>query len=205
MRRIFPFTVAMTIAIAVAVAVIVGGPSEQQLTRWGGAGAIYYYGSMAEWRANATAEGASVAVVRVTAVTDLRWSTASGQRPGQPEVDMVNRGEAGFTIGRLVTAELVRQVDGEWPAVAQTAKFFLPGGQLGADYTAPSELHHHLPTPKVGDIAVATILPASVDLDEGQGILMVDIGAMFPVTRAGLVVTPDHTEAVTLAQLSADQ
>jgi len=57
-------------------------------------------------------------VVRVTEVSDLRWSTVSGQRPGQLEIDMVNRGEAMFTIGRLVTVELERQVDGGWPSVS---------------------------------------------------------------------------------------
>lgn len=201
MRRHVPAAGIATLVAAVVIG-IVTATSEQPPTRWGGAGAIYYYGSFGEWRANAAAQDSSIAIVRITSVSDLRWSTASGERPSQDDIDLLNRGAASFTIGRLITSELVRQVDGRWPSVVHTADFFLPGGQIGSDYTAPSELLHHLPLPKVGDVAVATVLPTQVDLDEGRGTLMVEIGAIFPVTKSGFVMTPDHAEAIKVDQLA---
>lgn len=172
-----------------------------QLTNWGGVGALYYYGSFPEWRANVLAQGSSLAVVRITGVSDFRWSTGSSAKPGQPEIDMINRGEATFGIGRIVTAELVRQLDGTWPSGAATADFFLPGGQLGTDYTSPSELLHHLPDPAVGGLALATLLPQPVDIDYGSGSLVVEIGALFPVSKAGHVLTPDHLEVLQVDKL----
>lgn len=183
------------------LAITLGRP--QTLTNWGGVGALYYYGSFPEWRANVLAQGSSIAVVRIVEVSGLRWSTGSNAKPGQPEIDLINRGQATYGIGKMVTAELVRQLDGSWPAAATTADFFLPGGQIGTDYTSPSELLHHLPEPAAGDLALATILPQPVDIDYGSGTLVVEIGALFPVSKAGLVLTPDHLESLRVEDLPA--
>lgn len=194
MRRQHVLSIGGLVAMMIVVAVGVAGLNAPPV-RWGGVGALFYYTSLDQWRADVVAQGSSVAIARVTSVSDVQWSTASGAKPGQADVERVNRGEAIFGLGRLVSLELVRQIDGSWPTDA-IAHYFMPGGQLGNDYTPPSELVHHLPVPKVGELTLATILPRPDDLDDSDGTLMVEIGALFPVSGDGFLMSPNHAEVV---------
>lgn len=202
MRRFTPVAMAAVVAVPIVIALIALGASQTQLTYWGGVGAVSYYGSYPEWRNDVVSRGLSIAVVRVTDVSDVRWSTASGNRPGRREIDAVNRGEAEFTLGRLITVEVDRMVDGAPPAGPYSIEFWLPGGQIGTDYTPPSDLFHELPSPEVGARALATILPSPADLDGGSGILMVEVAALFPVNDAGAVLTPRVGENIQVESLT---
>jgi len=201
MRRYILLAIAAVVAVPIVVALIATSTPRGNLTHWGGVGAVSYYGSYPEWRNDAASRGLSIAVVRVTRVSDLRWSTASGNRPGQREIDAVNRGEAEFTIGRLITVEIDRQVEGTPPAGPYSIDFWLPGGQMGNDYTPPSELLHDLPSPTVGARALATLLPSPADLDGGSGTLMVEVAALFPVNDGGVVLTPRAGENIRVDSL----
>lgn len=201
MKRYMPLTIAAVVAGPIVIALIAIGAPRGNLTYWGGVGAVSYYGSYPEWRNDAVSRGLSIAVVTVTGVSELRWSTAPGNRPGQREIDAVNRGEAEFTIGRLVAVEVDRMVDGGPPAGPYSIDFWLPGGQIGADYTPPSELLHELPSPTVGARALATLLPSPADLDGGSGTLMVEVAALFPV-NAGIVLTPRAGENLRVDSLT---
>jgi len=202
MRRYTPLAILAVVAVPIVIALIALGAPRAQLTYWGGVGAVSYYGSYPEWRNDAVSRGLSIAVVRVTDVSDLRWSTGSGNRPGRGDIDAVNRGEAEFTIGRLITVEVDRMVDGASPEGPYAIDFWLPGGQIGTDYTPPSELFHELPSPAVGARALATILPSPADLDGGSGTLMVDVAALFPVSGAGTVLTPRAGENIRVESLT---
>lgn len=194
MNRLNTLILAGLVGLVLVVAMGISGLASPLPTQWGGVGALYYYPSLDGWRQSVVAQGSSVAVVRVVEVSDLRWSTASGQKPEAEEIAMVNNGVATFGIGRLITVALIREVDGSWPVAGGTADYFLPGGQIENDYTPASELLHHLPASKVGELALATILPEPDDMDDGDGELIVDIGALFPVTSKGILLTPDHSE-----------
>lgn len=202
MRRFTPVAMAAVVAVPIVVALIALGAAQTQLTYWGGVGAVSYYGSYPEWRNDAVSRGLSIAVMRVTDVSDVRWSTASGNRPGRREIDAVNRGEAEFTLGRLITVEVDRMVDGTPPAGPYAIEFWLPGGQIGTDYTPPSDLLHELPSHAVGALALATILPSPADLDGGPGTLLVEVAALFPVNDTGAVLTPRAGENIQVESLT---
>lgn len=187
--------VSVMLVVAVAVANLTARP-----TMWGGVGALFYYESLDQWRSDVVSQGSSVAVVRVIGVSDVRWSTSTSTRPTQQDVARVNAGEATFGIGRLVTLELVRQVDGTWPANGPV-DYFLPGGQIGNDYTPPLELLHHLPAPALGQIGLATILPTPDDIDDSEGTLTVEVGALFPAGANGFLMTPNHSEVLQIDEV----
>lgn len=167
-----------------------------QIRIWGAGSAVSIpYGSFAEWaREAARGKGTGIALVRVTDVSGVRWSTASGEGPGPADIARVNRGEVEFTIGRLVTVERVRMLRGTWPASGATALYWLPGGQIGNDQTPSFSGDLGLPDPRAGLLAVASTWPG-IDFDPTDGALWANVAELFPSDASGRVRTynPDET------------
>ena len=165
---------------------------------WGGFAVSIPYGSFAEWaREAARGKGTGIALVRVTDVSGIRWSTASGEGPGPADIARASRGEAGFAIGRLVTVELVRMLRGTWPASGATALYWLPGGQIGNDQTPAV---YDLPDPRAGSLAVASTWPGA-DLDDTDGVLWQNVDRLFPADVSGRVRTFDPAETIMVNDL----
>ena len=167
-----------------------------QMRIWGAGAAVSIpYGSFPEWVRDALDQGGGVALVRVLEVSPVRWSTASGDGPGPADVARYNRGEADFTIGRLVTVELVRMLRGTWPAAGSTALYWLPGGQLGNDLTFEFDGDKRLNQPLPGALAVARTF-AGTDMDGTDGTLFVEVQRLFPADPSGRIRTFNPDEAM---------
>lgn len=168
---------------------------------WGGFATSILYGSFAEWARDVRrGTGAGVALVRVTDVSRVRWSTASGQGPSDADVARVNRGEVEFTIGRLVTVDLVRMLRGTWPGDDSTALYWLPGGRIGPDMTLAYSGDAMLNEPTPGGVAVAGTF-AGTDMDGTDGVLFVTVQMLFPADAAGRIRTYNPDETITVGDL----
>lgn len=172
-------------------------PSPTPETRtWGAGGAVSFpYGSFAEW-ARGTGD---VALVRIVDVSKTRWSTASGEGPSPADIDRANRGEAYFTIGRLVTVELVRMLRGAWPAAGPTALFWLPGGRIGNDQSAPLDFWAGL-DPRPGSPAVAGMV-FGADFDPTDGVLWMNVSDLFPAAASGRLWTYNPQETIMIGDV----
>jgi len=164
---------------------------------WGGFAVSIPYGSFAEWSQDVVRQGNGVALVRITDVSPVRWSTATGEGPGPGDIARYNRAEVEFTIGRLVAVELVRMLRGTWPASGTTALYWLPGGQLGNDLTLAFSGDATLNEPRPGALAVASTWPG-VDLDDSDGVVWLNVNRLFPADVSGRLRTynPDETISV---------
>ena len=107
-----------------------------------------------------------------------------------------------YAVGRIVTVRLLRRVTGTWAATSSDARYWQPGGQLGDDVT-PSAGFMELPRPQLGQLMVAFTTDQTVDLDPGEGELLFEIGALFPVDEHGKVITPDPTETIRVDALES--
>lgn len=168
-------------------------PSSQTAI-WGGFAVSIPYGSFAEWVRETARGTGGIALVRITGVSGVRWSTDSGEGPSAADIARYNRGEVEFTIGRLVTVERVRMLRGTWPVDGPTALYWLPGGQIGLDRTPTFEGDARLSEPRPGDLAVASTF-AGTDMDGTDGVLLVTVQQLFPADASGRVRTfnPDET------------
>lgn len=164
---------------------------------WGGFAVSFPYGSFAEWVRDAVGQGGGVALVRVLDVSGVRWSTASGEAPGPTDIARANTGEVEFGIGRLVTVELVRTLRGIWPGAANTALYWLPGGQIGIDRTLQA---YDLPDPRVGSFAVVSTW-SGADLDATDGVVWLNVQRLFPTDPSGRVLTLDPTETIQIGEI----
>ena len=168
---------------------------------WGGFAVSIPYGSFAEWaREAARGKGTGIALVRVTDVSGVRWSTASGEGPGPADIARASRGEAGFAIGRLVTVELVRMLRGTWPASGATALYWLPGGQIGNDQTPSFSGDLGLIEPRAGLLAVASTWPG-IDFDPTDGVLWANVAELFPSDASGRLWTYNRDETIRVDDL----
>lgn len=181
-----PKTAAPTSASASA-----GSAARADVHRWSSAASENYDG-LAEW---ARMLGGNLALVRVVEVGPVRWNSPTGTRPDEAELHRgPAEGETTYFIGRLITVQLERVIRGRWLPATDTARYWRPGGAVGADV-----LDTAFPVPEFqpGDRAIAFIVPKEVDLGRG-GPLPVQIGSLFPVDSAGRILTLDPAEQVTL-------
>lgn len=94
-------------------------------------GATFGYTDLTEW---ARMGGGSVALVQVVSVGPVRWNSQTGARPDETELHRApTEGEDTYVIGRLVTVRLERLIRGSWTASGPIARYWRPGGVLGAD------------------------------------------------------------------------
>jgi len=172
-----------------------------QMRIWGGFAVSIPYGSFAEWVRDATrGPTGGVAIVRIVDISPVRWSTATGDGPSQADIDRANQGQIEFTIGRLVTVELVRGLRGTWPAAGNTALYWLPGGQIGNDRTPTFEGDARLIEPRPDALAVASMF-AGTDMDGSAGVLFVNVQQLFPADASGRVQTFKPDETITIADI----
>jgi len=170
---------------------------------WGAGAAVSFpYGSFAEWARDAALGKGGIALVRITDVSPVQWSTLSGQQPGAADLALANQGEVEFTIGRLVTVQRVRVLRGTWTPGGDTALYWLPGGQIGTDRTPTYEGDARLNEPKQGALAVARLF-AGTDMDGSDGLLFVTVEQLFPVDAAGRVTTFRSDEKITVGQIDS--
>jgi len=171
---------------------------------WGAGAAVSFpYGSFAEWARDAALGKGGIALVRITDVSPVRWSTASGQQPGPADLARAMQTGATVDIGRLVTVRLVRMLRGAWPAAEDTALYWRSGGQIGSDRTLDYAAEAGLPELSSGSLAVAEMIP-SVDLDEAtDGVLLVNVNVVFPIDARGQVQTAWPDEKITVGQIDS--
>lgn len=150
------------------------------------------YVSIAQWAA--WYDG--VAIVRVVDIGAPRWSTPSGERPSEADLHAWLTAEVRtpLVIGRAITVELVREVQGAWPAPGGRAVWWVPGGRIGADEVVDGSAR--VREPVIGELAVAftgaqPYLPVPLSY----------IGCLFTADAAGRVETFDSSETVTLDTL----
>lgn len=181
-----PETAALTSASASA-----GSPAPVDVHRWPSAASESYDG-LADW---VRTLGGNVALVRVVDVGPVRWNSPTGARPVEAELHRgPAEGETTYFIGRLVTVQLERVLLGSWVPADDTARYWRPGGSVGAD-----ALDTAVPLPEFqpGDRAIAFVVPKEADLGRG-GPLPVQIGSLFQVDPPGRILTLDPAEQVTL-------
>jgi hypothetical protein len=166
---------------------------------WGAGSAVSYpfdsFAGLAREAARGPMPGTGIALVRITDVSGVRWSTADGQRPGPADMRRVDQLEASLFIGRLVTVELDRMLRGTWPVDGSTVLYWLAGGQIGNDRTPSYAAQAGLAEPRPGALAVAWTW-SGADIDEAtDGVLRVNVNVLFPVDDVGRVRTewPDET------------
>jgi len=177
----------------------IAAPSPQ-IRVWGGFAVSIPYGSFGAWVRDAVDQGGGVALVRVVEVSPVRWSTASGEGPGPADIARYNRAEADFSIGRLVTVELVRMLRGTGPAVGATALYWLPGGRIGNDLTTAYSGDERLNQPLPGALAVAGTF-AGIDMDGTDGTLFVEVQRLFPADPSGRIRTYSPDEAISVNEI----
>ena len=136
-----------------------------------------------------------VAVAEVLSVGELQYATESGERPSCSEVEAA---EAVFSIGRLIEV-LVLTPSGGAVEKGEVLSYLYQGGTLGPD-TSPGH-HLGLQMPNEGDRVLVLIARAPVDVDPGTGELPVEVLEMFSITPQGHVVTPDHSERITVERV----
>lgn len=184
-----------------ATATAIPAAPTPEIRIWGGFAVSISYGSFAEWaRETARGTGTGIALVRITDVSPVRWSTASGEGPGPADIARYNRAEVDFGIGRLVTVELVRMLRGTWPASGASALYWLPGGQIGNDRTPPFDLYTLLNEPGPGSLAVASTWPGA-DLDGTDGVLWLNVDRLFPADPSGRVRTFNPDETILIGEI----
>ena len=132
----------------------------------------------------------AIAIAEVVRVSDLRYSTESGERPS---CEYIESAQGLFGVGRMIELQQVRTVKGQ---PAGTVMYWLPGGSLGGD-TSPGH-HFGLETPAVGDRMLAFLLSRPGDMDIGPNVLEVNAFELFPIARDGRIITPDPRENVTI-------
>ena len=169
---------------------------------WGAGGAVsILFGSFAEWARQAARGTGGVALVRITDVSVVRWSTATGERPSEADIARAAQTGASIYVGRLVTVELVRMLRGSWPVVGDTALYWLSGGQIGNDLTPSYAVNAGLPELRAGFLAVVETLPGA-DIDEAtDGILRINVNVLFPIDDVGRVQTFWPNETITVNDL----
>lgn len=149
------------------------------------------YGGLREWM---TIWG-GIALVEITDVGPIRWDTESGARPDETLIHSAPVGHKDAPgIGRLVEVRRVRTLSGQWLGAPDLARYWRPGGRLGADEMIDDL---GLPPLATGAQAVAFLLPQPGNV-ASDGTIPVEVGWLFPVDASGRVITLDPNEKITL-------
>lgn len=132
-----------------------------------------------------------VAIAEVVSVSDLQYSTETGERPSCQYID---EAQAVFGVGRMVELRVEAPVAGRGRS-GETLRYLFPGGAIGGD-SSPGH-HYGVPLPAVGDRMLVMLLDPPADVDPGEGVLEVDVLELFQIAN-GRIVTPDRNERVTV-------
>ncbi|MFP5343316.1 MAG: hypothetical protein ACLGIJ_10400 [Candidatus Limnocylindria bacterium] len=147
------------------------------------------YSGLREWM---TIWG-GIALVEITEVGPIRWDTESGARPDEALIHSAPVGHQDTPgIGRLVEVRRDRLLSGRWLGTSELARYWRPGGRVGAD-----EMINDLGLPPLatGTQAIAFLLRQPGDVGS-QGTIPVEVGWLFPVDASGGVITLDPNEKI---------
>lgn len=154
------------------------------------------YSGLREW----TRIWGGIALVEITDVGAVRWDTEAGSRPDEALIHSAPAGHGDAPgIGRLIEVRRIRILSGRWLGPSDLARYWRPGGRIGADEMIDDL---DLPTLASGAQAVAFLLPQPGNV-ASEGSLPVEVGWIFPIDTTGRVVTLDPDEEVTLEDLES--
>lgn len=154
------------------------------------------YAGFLDW---ATSWG-GIALVEVSGLGPVRWTTKSGMRPAESLLHTAPVGhEDTDGIGRIIEVRRLKMVSGNWLGATDVARYWRVGGKIGGDEMI-NELQ--LPAFSPGEQALAFLLPEQASLGAGKD-LAVEVGWLFPVDPSGRVITLDPNENVTLENLAS--